>query len=188
MNETRNGSPRTEAEPCGYLLGHVNVPERGPGPSPCALPKGHDGWHEYAPVEQEAARPLPEPQRIVVLMENEGVVQWGDEGHRQRFLEWIGVIPDRPEPSLEDRIGAAFNDVAAPTITDRTRMCPDPSAHADRPEPSLNVERLRGAIDNHVSMECGYDACFGECAPKIAAEYARLSQPPAPATAHEVKR
>lgn len=36
---------------CGYLLAHINAPQRGPGPSPCDLPEGHDGWHQYAPLD-----------------------------------------------------------------------------------------------------------------------------------------
>lgn len=95
-----------------------------------------------------------------------------------------------PRPQLRDlseKVGARHWDVDWDS--------PNLILRSDRPEPSLNVERLADALtifDRMWPVGQQHKAHFHEVpedvfAEQIAAEYQRLSQPPDPATAHEVK-
>lgn len=83
-------------EKCGYPLAHVNRPDLGRGPSPCALPAGHGGWHDYLKpkptpfyAEWDAAENGGEPAPMTLEEKISFGVSWysGDSGVSQGELE-----------------------------------------------------------------------------------------------------
>lgn len=55
------------------------------------------GWHvtcSHCQPRSAGAAPL-DVERLITLIEAEGVVQWGDEGHRKRFLALLAEGTDR---------------------------------------------------------------------------------------------
>lgn len=55
-------------------------------PERCLGIEGHGGFHQTTDYDEVR---LDERRKTVERIEAEGVVTWGDDHHRDRFLDWL---------------------------------------------------------------------------------------------------